>query len=181
MKEAEYSSLRAEIIGEQSSQANLLIAMYTISIALLTFAIDKGNTYLFALAVYVIILFKLQILWKQTGMMRLSAYLIVKFEQGESEASWESDIIEAEKYRGKELKKWLRLISWSSSAMSTFMILIICALNIGLTWFTMSKNDTRWLGTGLCLIGLFLSLYIDSLQSPGNLLKLFKEEFRQLK
>lgn len=65
--------------------------------------------------------------------------------------------------------------------MSTFMVLIICALNIGLTWFTMRGNDTRWLGAGLCLIGLFLSLYIDSLQSPGNLLKLFKEEFQQLK
>lgn len=183
MREAEYSSLRAELLEEQSSQASLLIALYTIFVAIITFALSQKNTYLCLIAIFINILFKLQILWKQTGIIRISAYLTVKFERdNDTDLSWESDIIECEKkYRNKKMKQWFKIISLSSSKIVSLMNLIAFICNL----FILYNNDQTTLLIAIVEIifgvaGVLFSLYLDRLQTPEKLREAFIQEFSQL-
>lgn len=98
-KEAEYNTLRDEIISSQANQCNLLIAMYTISIAIFSFAIDKENPLLFLAVIYIAIPFRMQIFWRQNGILKISAYIIVNFENAENELNWEKNVIQITELR----------------------------------------------------------------------------------
>lgn len=182
MREAEYSSLRAEILEEQGGQANLLIAMYTIFIATITFAISQTNTYLFFMDILVSLFFKLQILWKQAGIQRISSYIIVKFEsEKELGISWETDLLEAEKYRETKFKRWFKIISLSSSKMSTFLIIITYIINLLVLYQSVETLTVAIIEIILGAIVIFITLYIDILQPQDKLREKFIQEFSQLK
>lgn len=88
--EIEYQTLRDEIICEMEMQTNLRIAMCTIAVAMLAIALEQKSPYL-CLAVFgVLIPFRLLIHSKQAGILRISAYLIAKYESKYKGLTWES-------------------------------------------------------------------------------------------
>lgn len=89
-KENEYNTLRNEILNEMQMQTNLRIAMVTVSIAILSFAFESKSQTLFILNFIVIIMFRMLIHSKQFGVLKLSAYIIVRFERNSKNLKWES-------------------------------------------------------------------------------------------
>lgn len=180
MKNEEYTSLRAEIIGEQSSIINLLIAMYTIFVAIITFAIEKQKSFLFIPAIFITILFKLQLLWKKTGVLRLAAYIKVYYEDKYEEINWETSIVLAEKYRGKYLKKWFRIVSIPSSKSATFLVVFAYLLNLLYIYQYGQNISIHIVEIIFGSIGVIVSLYIDVVESCGDLKEKFIQEFEEL-
>lgn len=179
-KSEEYSSLRAELLEEQSAEASLLLTMYTIFVALITFAIDKQNFNLFLIAIYVNFLFKLQLCWKSTGRMRIVAYLIVNYEMKSESTHWELDLEGIENPSSKYLKKWLKIISFSSSKAVTVMSILACL--IGFYFMFQSELNIYLLIIEflLFIIGILIHIYLDYTQSRKDLKKLFILEFEKL-
>lgn len=176
----EYSSLRAELLEEQSAEASLLLTMYTIFVALITFAIDKQNVHLFLLAIYVNFLFKLQLSWKYTGRMRIVAYLIVNYEKKNETIHWELDLEDLEKSYGKYLNRWLRVISFSSSKTVTVMSGVACLSGL-LFLFRSNLNYFFLIIEFIVFIaGILLHMFLDYIQSRRNIKNLFIEEFETL-
>lgn len=88
--ETEYQTLRDEIISEMEMQTNLRIAMCTIAAALLALAVEQGSPDLCLTVFGVLIPFRLLIHSKQAGILRISAYLMVKYEGRYQGLAWES-------------------------------------------------------------------------------------------
>ena len=179
LRSEEYSSLRAELLEEQSAQANLLLAMYTIFIALITFAIDKQNHYLLIFSIYVNLLFKLQILWKHTGRMRIVAYLIVNYEKKSKDVQWELDLDRIERYHNKFLKMWLKIVSFSSSKVVTLMSVISCLLVFVFPFQTQQKSFLYIVVLMLSVMGVLMHIFLDYMQSRKDLKIFFMEEFEK--
>ena len=92
--DAEYNTLRAEILNESALQTNLRVAMCTIAIVVITFACERENPILFLITYVVILPFQLLCKSKQMGILRISAYLIVRYERRFTHLKWETYAIE---------------------------------------------------------------------------------------
>ena len=90
--ETEYNTLRNEILSELEMETNLRIAMCTLAITILSFSIEKHSSNLCLAVFCVLIPFRLLIHSKQFGILRISAYLIVKYESRYQSLSWESNV-----------------------------------------------------------------------------------------
>lgn len=90
--ETEYNTLRSEIISEMALQTNLRIAMCTIAVAILSFAIQEKSANLCLLVFAILIPFCLIIRGKQVAIMSISAYLIVRYERKYTSLQWESTV-----------------------------------------------------------------------------------------
>lgn len=177
--EAEYSSLRAEILSEQANESNLLIAMYTISLAIFTFAIDKQNPFLFLVIIFVLIPFRLQIIWKQTGIIRLSAYIIVNFENGDSGFKWERTILDAVKYREKGFKHWFKIIAYSSN-MASLMVILAVSFNFYYLKAGTYSLQIQVLDIVFATLGLLFVVFLDIKNSSKKQRLLYIEEFKKV-
>lgn len=179
-KNEEYGALRAELLEEQSAEASLLLTMYTIFVALITFAIDKRNSHLFLFSIYVNFLFKLQLSWKFTGRMRIVAYLIVNYEKKFDGVNWELDLESIEKPCSKWLDKWLKMISLSSSKTVTLMSIFACLM--GLFFAIQSNVNLKLLILEIILyiFGILIHIFLDNTQSHRNVKKMFIDEFEKL-
>jgi len=99
--EAEYNTLRNEIISEMEMQTHLRIAMVTVSVSILSLAQYLEASLLFVSAIVVLIPFFLFILNKQLNILRISAYIILRFENKFSNLRWQSTAIKMEKNLSK--------------------------------------------------------------------------------
>lgn len=143
-------------------------------------AIDKQNHYLLILSIYVNLLFKLQILWKHTGRMRIVAYLIVNYEKKSKDVQWELDLDRIERYHNKFLKRWLKIVTFSSSKAVTFMSVMSCVLFFVFLCQTQQKIFLYIIEFILSVIGVLIHIFLDYMQSRRDLKKLFMEEFEEV-
>lgn len=103
--EAEFSALRSEILNWQSSDTNVMIYMYVISITILGFAIQFNNSTLLFLIYFIVFLFELMLNSFRSSTARISAYIVV-FLQTDSDKYiyWETDRIQLQNLAKKEGK-----------------------------------------------------------------------------
>ena len=92
-KATEYESLRQEILDLITAKDNFIIAMYTITTAILCFAFELENPVLFLVPYIVLFAFQYNISAKNESMVILAAYIAVCLEEGQG---WES---QNQKYR----------------------------------------------------------------------------------
>lgn len=135
MKSEEYTSLRNEIMQLVNIQNNYIIAMYTITIAILSLAIQQDNEWLFLLPYIILFSFQRIISVKNDGMLRIAAYIAVFLDE---EIGWEkkyNDIVDALKspYRSK-FSQFMNIIS---GRISSLQLGLVCS--IGCTIFCL-KN-----------------------------------------
>ena len=88
-KQAEYDALRAEILNSIEAIKYYRSLLYTIVIAALAFAFDKGDAVLFLIPSFIIIPIYLLEMEKLNSQMRISAYIFV-FLEPKTECHWET-------------------------------------------------------------------------------------------
>lgn len=86
-KDSEYIELKEEVIALIQIQNNYIIAMYTITVSILAFAIERNNEWLFLLPYIILFSFQRIIMAKNDNMVRIAAYIVVFLEEG---YGWES-------------------------------------------------------------------------------------------
>lgn len=77
----EFSSLRDEIIESITLQNNYIVAMYTIAVTIMVFAIEKNNSVLFLMPYMILFPFQSIINSKRDGMLKMGAYIEVYYGQ----------------------------------------------------------------------------------------------------
>lgn len=100
--DVEYTMLKEEILGLISSSDNLIIAMYTITIAILAVAFETNNCLLFLLPFIVLFSFQGVLNRKRDNMVKLAAYIAVYLEE---EKGWESKFVGKSKIGNRKIKK----------------------------------------------------------------------------
>lgn len=122
--ETEYNTLRNEILDEMGMQTNLRIAMCTMAVAILSFAVERESAILCLVVFAVLIPFRLLIHSKQFGIMRISAYIIVRFENRYSNLMWEKTVSEmTENTRSKNAIRNRWVADWGYYVATIFGIL----------------------------------------------------------
>lgn len=124
----EYSSLRAEIIGIVDIIQNYIIAMYTITIAILTFAIQQQNQWLFLIPYVVLYSFQRIIAVKKDIMVRMAAYIVVFLD---GEFGWEknySDICKETTFKHNASEKFSKLKNIVSGRISSLQLGAVCSV-----------------------------------------------------
>lgn len=125
--EAEYNTLRNEILHEMAMQTNLRIAMSTLSITILAFGMERNSAILCLIAFAIIIPFRLLIISEQFAILRLSAYIIVRFERNNPQLIWETTMSNME-YTDTKLAFLSRTIAGAGYYIASILGLIaICS------------------------------------------------------
>lgn len=179
--ETEYNTLRDEIINEMGYQNNLRTTMCTIVVAIFTFAIEFENPIMF-LAVYVVIIpFQLLSRAKQLGILRISAYLIVKFESKNNNLSWETDAISV-----KEHAKSNKVLHFNLgiSRLGYYISVILCAIAFIGNMFFSFKAATSFhfliFNITVSFICVFTSVFLEASMNSNKIRSEYIKEFRNL-
>lgn len=90
VKLAEYNTLRSEILQKIEQNNQLLAFTFTAIIAVLAFAVEAGNLFLYIAPMMIIIPLSIRIAYYKSAIVRLSAYIIVYLEGQINELAWES-------------------------------------------------------------------------------------------
>lgn len=99
-KETEYTSLRQEILDSITARDNYIMAMYTITVAILCVAFQLQNPIIFLLPYIILFSFQNTIAAKNENMIVLAAYISVYLEEGHG---WESNSIDLKKSMHKTM------------------------------------------------------------------------------
>lgn len=173
--EIEYNTLRSEIISQMEMQTNLRIAMYTVSIALFSVAVDKQSPVLCALVFAVIIPFSLIIHSKQISIMRASAYIIVYFERKYTNLNWETKVTElSNDFKSKNTIMHL-LMGFVNYGLSSILGIIIFIF-----YLLFLKKKTA-LSIIIIVVLLILTLMIDILTNSLKIRDAYIKEFSKIK
>ena len=172
-KSTEYDSLRQEILDLITAKDNFVIAMYTITTAVLCVAFELENPILFLVPYIVLFAFQYNISAKNENMVILAAYIAVYLEEGQG---WES---QSQKHReamrnGEIFHKpksiWKILVGRLGSAQLGLLCSISCILhsvpNLKETWLTTSIIEP------IVYIALSVILYLLIRVQTKNALKL---------
>lgn len=127
-KKEEYNSLRAEVLGVIDIIQNYIIAMYTISIAILTFAVQQQNAWLFLLPYVVLFSFQRIIVAKKDIMVRIAAYIAVFLD---GDFGWEKnykEIYENTTVKHNASGQFSNLMNAISGRISSLQIGVVCSL-----------------------------------------------------
>lgn len=89
-KPTEYATLRQEILDSIAAKDNYIIAMYTITTAVLCVAFELQNPILFLIPYVILFAFQNAIATKNENMIAIAAYIAVCLEKG---SGWESNNI----------------------------------------------------------------------------------------
>lgn len=89
-KEAEYTSLREELIAHQSRRETVLSIGLAATVALIAVGIEQGSTYTLLLVLFILFAVHLQITDIHAGIQRIATYLRVVHEGEGSELRWET-------------------------------------------------------------------------------------------
>ena len=126
-KKEEYLSLRSEIISLVEIQNNYIIAMYTITIALITLAIQQKNVWIYLLPYVILFSFQRIISAKRDIMLRIAAYIAVFLD---GDFGWEKnykDIINNTLNKYENGNRYSKLKNILSGRISSLQLGIICS------------------------------------------------------
>lgn len=127
-KKEEYNSLRAEVLGIIDITQNYIIAMYTISIAILTLAVQQQNPWLFLLPYVVLFSFQRIISAKKDIMVRIAAYIAVFLDE---DFGWEKnykEIFEKTTVKHNATNKFSNMMNAISGRISSLQIGVVCSV-----------------------------------------------------
>lgn len=157
-KQTEYSTLRQEILDSITSRDNYIMAMYTITVAIMCVAFELQNPILFLIPYIVLFAFQNSIASKNENMIVLATYISVYLEEGQG---WESRNIDLKNimHEGVPFKRprsiWSRLIGRISSVQLGLLCSISCSvyavINI-LAATQMNEAIESWICVVLSLI-----------------------------
>ena len=176
-KETEYSTLRQEILDSINTRDNYIIAMYTITVAILCIAFELQNPILFLVPYVVLFAFQNSIASKNENMITLAAYISVYLEDGQG---WESKNIDLKKimHEGIPVKRprsiWSRLIGRISSVQLGLLCSISCIVYSMLKVLVASQL-LELIAPGICIV-LSIVLYILIRIQTKDVLKLGKQK-----
>ena len=125
----EYTSLREEILQLINIQNNYIIAMYTISITILVFGIERKNEWIFMMPYIILLAFQRVISAKNNDMLRIAAYIAVYLEN-ENEG-WESQYTKIAKETSiidKKHKGSLTLKNIIFGRVSSLQLGLVCSI-----------------------------------------------------
>lgn len=172
--EAEYNTLRNEILHEMAMQTNLRIAMSTLSITILAFGMERNSAILCLIAFAIIIPFRLLIISEQFAILRLSAYIIVRFEKNNPQLIWESTIADM-KNTDVKLAFLSRTIAGAGYYIASILGLIaVCSYISCLDTFTL-------VNTSCAVICFLIILLLDAVFNFNETFRnSYKQEFENL-
>lgn len=130
-KETEYGTLRQEILDSITARDNYIIAMYTITTAVLCVAFELQNPVLFLIPYIILFAFQNSIASKNENMIVLATYIAVYLEDGEG---WESRNIDLKDimHKGIPYKRprsiWSRLLGRIGSVQLGLLCSISCII-----------------------------------------------------
>ncbi len=165
MKKEEYLTLKEEINDLTMMQNNCVIAMYTITIAILSLAIQQKNEWLFLLPYIILFSFQRIINAKKDVRIRAIAYIAV-FLDGENgfEKNY-ATIVEKTtgNYNNKKFDKVMNVISGRVSSLQlgvvcTIGATVMCIFNKYSEWktYTNVMNDLAVVDILPIILGIFL-------------------------
>lgn len=179
----EYASLRQEILNSINACDTYKIAMYTVTVALLSVAFEQGKAILFLLPYVVIFAFQWAISAKNENNVVLAAYIAVFLEQGQG---WESNNLELKvKMHNNKTKKVTtpkiinRLIGRISSAQLGFLCSLLCCI-YSIPPFYKTVRINECVLPGACVI-LSIALYVGIRIKTEDVLKLWKKKNEYIK
>lgn len=151
----EYTSLRSEIISLVEIQYNYILAMYTISIAIISLAIQQQNEWIFLLPYIILFSFQRVITAKRFIMLRIAAYIAVFLDE---EFGWEknyNDIVDntLKKHNRKKKFTWLqnvltgRISSLQLGAVCSVGCIIVCIKHIVENYGWNNVKNILWIRT----------------------------------
>lgn len=143
-KSEEYTSLRSEIISLVDIQYNYILAMYTISIAIISLAIQQQNEWIFLLPYIILFSFQRVITAKRFIMLRLAAYIAVFLDE---DFGWEknyNDIVDhtLKKHNRKKKFSWLKNII--SGRISSLQLGVVCSVGCIIVCFRHIVENYGW-------------------------------------
>lgn len=143
-KSEEYASLRSEIISLVDIQYNYILAMYTISIAIISLAIQQQNEWIFLLPYVILISFQRVISAKRNIMLRIAAYIAVFLDE---DFGWEKnykDIIDntLNKHNNKKKFSWLKNII--SGRISSLQLGVVCSVGCIIVSINNILENNNW-------------------------------------
>ncbi len=130
-KHAEYATIRQEILDTINARDNYVIAMYTITAAILCAAFELQNPILFLIPYIILYAFQNAVATKTENMIVLAAYIAVFLEEG---VGWESNNYNIKEIMHKDIPYkransiWKFLVGRISSVQLGMLCSIACTL-----------------------------------------------------
>lgn len=111
-REAEYTSLREELIAHQSRRETVLSIGLTAVVALIVIGIEQSNPYTLLLVFFILFSVHMHIIDIHAGIQRIATYLRIVYEGEGSQLRWEtaSHLIRHAEMGRQRAQKWRRLI-----------------------------------------------------------------------
>lgn len=132
-KDIEYSTLRDEIINLVEIQSNYIIAMYTITVSIIGFAIERNSEWLFLLPYIILFSFQRIISSKNDGMIRIAAYIAVFLEENHGWESMYADVVKRTTVKHNNRKTYSRLKSIIGGRISSLQLGLACSIGCIIT------------------------------------------------
>lgn len=135
-KNTEYTMLKEEILNLTNTRNNYIIALYTITVTIIVFAIERQNQYIFLIAYIILFAFQRRIISSREGMVRIAAYIVVFLEEG---TGWESNYNEIFRntcIKSKHQVKNPKLFELLTGRVSVVQLGFFCsAASIVMNWY----------------------------------------------
>lgn len=162
-KEIEYGTLRQEILDSITARDNYVIAMYTITTAILCLAFELQNPIIFLMPYIILFAFQNAIASKNENIIVLAAYISIYLEE---ETGWESQNIglKAIMHKGTPFRRpsfiWGRLVGRIGSV----QLGLLCSISsIILATVGLLTAVSSLLGIMKCVICMLLSVILYTL------------------
>lgn len=127
-KDVEYGALRQEIHDAINARDNYIMAMYTITTAILCVAFELENTILFLIPYVILYSFQNTIATKNENMIVLGSYIAVCLEEG---GGWESKNEELKKIMGtsKMFKRHEGILAKLVGRIGSVQLGLLCSIS----------------------------------------------------
>lgn len=175
-KKEEYESLRQEIMYSMQIVKNYRTLLYTIVVATLVFAFDKGEAILFLIPLCAIIPIYLLAVHQIDSTLRLGAYIYV-FIEPQTECQWETRLLEYDKLHKNQY-------STKKSSISPYWCISLSCLALSVLYLNYNNRDFMFYITILIqIIILVLCIYLFINKTPNYLetKKEYIEEWKEIK
>lgn len=144
-KDTEYTMLKEEVLGLISIQNNYIIAMYTITVTIIAFAIERNNEWLFLLPYIILFSFQRIISAKNDNMVRIAAYIVVFLED---ESGWETlykKVVDKTTVKHNNRLPFSRFMNIVTGRVSTLQLGALCSLGAIIT----NLHNNKVIGTDI--------------------------------
>lgn len=127
-KQTEYATLRQEILDSITARDNYIIAMYTITTAVLCLAFELHNSILFLIPYIILFAFQNSIVSKNENMIVLATYIAVYLEEGNG---WESRNIDLKNimHEGVPFKRPRSIWNCLSGRIGSVQLGLLCSIS----------------------------------------------------